>query len=123
MNTLWAIDDQITAPSFGFGTAENYYATQSSQGFLDAIRVPALVIQSMDDMFIPFEIFDHPGFHDNPHLRLVATEYGGHIGFLSRHAPRFWSDEVVLAFLSGLSKTVPALTSLMTAESLIPPPP
>ena len=34
LDSIYLIDDKITAPSFGFGTADNYYATQSAQNFL-----------------------------------------------------------------------------------------
>jgi predicted alpha/beta-fold hydrolase len=100
--TLYAIDDHITAPSFGFGTADNYYATQSARNFLPQVRVPALLIQSKDDTFIPFEMYRDPAIPANPLLRLVATDRGGHLGYLSRHAPRFWADELVVEFLSNL---------------------
>lgn len=93
--SIYAIDDQLTAPSFGFGTAENYYETQSAGKFLNGIRVPALLIQAKDDTFIPFAIFDHPAFRTNPNLTLLATTYGGHLGFLQRHGRRFWLDEIV----------------------------
>ncbi len=102
-DTLYAIDDTVTAPSFGFGTADHYYTTQSSQNFLGNVRVPSLLIQSKDDTFIPFAMYGHPAFRENPCLRLVATEHGGHLGFLSRNAPRFWADERVVDFLLGLS--------------------
>ena len=52
--------------SFGFGTADNYYATQSSNQFLEHIRVPALLVQAKDDPLIPFEIYRHPAFEQNP---------------------------------------------------------
>ncbi len=106
-DTIYAIDDNVTAPSFGFGTADNYYATQSSKDFLAAIRVPTLLIQAKDDTFIPFEIFDHPAFGSNPCLKLIATEYGGHLGFLSKRGERFWVDEVAVRFLRGLTLTLP----------------
>ncbi len=83
--SIYEIDDRITAPSFGFGTADRYYETQSSGGFLDRIRVPTLLIQAKDDTFIPFDIFDHAAFRTNPWLTLLATEHGGHLGFLQRH--------------------------------------
>ena len=57
LRSIYAIDDKITAPSFGFRDAEHYYATQSSNQFLDRIRVPTLIVQSQDDTFIPFEIY------------------------------------------------------------------
>jgi predicted alpha/beta-fold hydrolase len=97
--SIYAIDDTVTAPSFGFGTADNYYATQSSQQFLERIRVPTLLIQAKDDTFIPFEIFDHPAFRSNPYLTLMATEYGGHLGFLQRQGRRFWLDETVTEWI------------------------
>jgi predicted alpha/beta-fold hydrolase len=98
-HTLYQIDDRITAPSFGFGTADNYYATQSSVNVLDRIRVPTLCIAAKDDTFIPFEMYSHPAFRANPHLKLVAPEHGGHLGFLARGPRRFWADGAAVEFL------------------------
>jgi len=97
--TLYEIDDAVTAPSFGFGTADNYYATQSAKNFLAAIRVPTLMVQAKDDTFIPFSMYERPEIRTNPRVRLIATEHGGHLGYLSRRAPRFWVDEVVVGFI------------------------
>jgi hypothetical protein len=105
--TLYEIDDRITAPSFGFEGADHYYATQSSQNYLDRIRVPTLLIQAKDDVFIPFESYKHPAFAANPFLRLIATERGGHLGFLSRHGTRFWVDEVAIDFLKSVLASAP----------------
>jgi len=101
--TLYELDDRITAPSFGFQGAEHYYTTQSSIGFLDGIRVPTLLVQAKDDTFIPFEMYERAGLatngHPNKHLRLIVTEHGGHLGFLSKRSPRFWIDEIAIGFL------------------------
>ena len=97
--SIYAIDDQLTAPSFGFGTADRYYATQSSNQFLERIRVPALLIQAKDDTFIPFATFSHPAITSNPNITLLATDYGGHLGFLQRQGRRFWIDEVVTEWI------------------------
>ena len=101
--SLYAIDDAVTAPSFGFGTADNYYATQSSKRFLGAIRVPALLIQAEDDTFMPFAMFSDPAIAANPHLRLLALPHGGHLGFLSRRGHRFWLDEAIVSWLNFLT--------------------
>ena len=98
-SSIYEFDDRFTGPSFGFRGADHYYETQSSQLFLERIRVPALLIQAKDDIFIPFEIFDHPAIRTNPHVRLLVTEKGGHLGFLSRTRPRFWTDQVVLEWI------------------------
>lgn len=96
INSIFSIDDRITAPSFGFQGAEHYYATQSSNQFLEQISVPGLIIQAQDDTFIPFDIFHHPAFERNRRLRLIAPRQGGHLGFISRRRPRFWVDGVIL---------------------------
>jgi predicted alpha/beta-fold hydrolase len=99
IRSLFDIDDKITAPSFGFHGAEHYYATQSSNQFLDRIRVPTLIIQAKDDTFIPFEVFRHPAFESNPHLTLVTPTQGGHLGFISREKPRFWLDGEIVGWI------------------------
>ena len=99
LTSVFQIDDRITAPSFGFGNALNYYQTQSALGYVDAIRVPTLLIQSKDDTFIPFGIFESPAVLANPHIRLVVTEYGGHLGFIGRMPQRFWVDAVIMEWI------------------------
>jgi len=42
-------DDYYTARLFGFGTAANYFRTQSANQFLERIRVPGLLVQAKDD--------------------------------------------------------------------------
>jgi len=101
LNSVMAIDDRITAPSFGFGNAENYYRTQSALRFLEGLRVPVLLIQSKDDTLVPFEIFDAPAVRANPWIELAATEHGGHLGFLGRRPHRFWLDEAIMEWVVG----------------------
>jgi uncharacterized protein len=100
--TVYEFDDKITAPYFGFGTAANYYATQSSNQFLNRIAVPCLLVQAKDDPLIPFDVFDIPAIRDNPHIELLAAEHGGHLGFLSNTWPRFWVDRVILDWIEVL---------------------
>jgi len=48
VKSIYQFDDEFTALNFGFGTADNYYATQSSKQFLDRIRIPTLLVQAKD---------------------------------------------------------------------------
>jgi predicted alpha/beta-fold hydrolase len=105
LNTVMAIDDRITAPSFGFGDADNYYRTQSAMRYLDGLRVPVLLIYSKDDTLVPAETFDAPDIRDNPWIERLATQHGGHLGFLGRGPRRFWLDGVIIEWISGLPHT------------------
>jgi predicted alpha/beta-fold hydrolase len=108
VKTIYDFDDVYTAPAFGFGTADNYYATQSAQCFLDDIRVPALVIQAQDDPLVPFEVYNHPAFSRNPNLQLMTPEHGGHVGFIARGKPRFWLDGILLEWLQVTTNKIQA---------------
>jgi uncharacterized protein len=108
VRNIYDFDDQVTAQAFGFGSADNYYATQSSNQFLDRIRVPTLVVQAKDDPLIPFAVYHHPAFSANPHLRLLAVEHGGHLGFISKTRPRFWLDRVLVNWVLEVRNKVPA---------------
>jgi predicted alpha/beta-fold hydrolase len=108
IRTIIDFDNSYTARLFGFGTAANYFRTQSSNQFLERIRIPALLVQSQDDPLIPFSIYDHPAFAANPHLRLIAPAHGGHVGFIARHRPRFWVDELVLDWVEEISNSLTA---------------
>jgi uncharacterized protein len=103
VRSIYDFDDLFTARSFGFGTADNYYATQSSNQFLERIRVPTLLVQAKDDPMIPFEVYQHPAFARNPNLRLIAVEHGGHLGFVARNKPRLWLDGALVEWIEGLS--------------------
>jgi predicted alpha/beta-fold hydrolase len=116
VKTIWEFDDRFTAPLFGFGTAANYYATQSAANFLDAIRISTLVISAQDDPLVPFAIYQHPAFRNNPALRLLTPRYGGHLGFLSRRRPRFWLDGVVLDWLARTRKETHDASAFKASE-------
>ena len=103
------IDDRITAPSFGFGDAANYYRTQSAIRYVDGIRVPVLLIQAMDDTIVPFDIFAAGGVPSgpraNPRIELVAPAHGGHVGFIGRRPHRFWADDAIMEWIAGQCAT------------------
>jgi len=108
IRSIWAFDDRYTAPLFGFGTAANYYATQSSARFLEYIEIPTLIVTAQDDPLVPFEMYRaRKVFQTNPALTLMTPRHGGHLGFLSRTRPRFWLDELLSSWItSQLSRPV-----------------
>lgn len=115
--SVLAFDDVVTARAFGFGSAANYYRTQSARNFLGRIQVPALVIAAQDDPMIPFTVYDHPAFLTNPNLRLLAVKHGGHLGFVARHGPRFWVDGVILDWVKTVQEAQPAPANRQPAPS------
>jgi predicted alpha/beta-fold hydrolase len=64
------------------------------------IAVPTLIITSQDDPVVPFEAFESPEIAGNPHIRILAPEFGGHCAFISRSSgpERYWAEARVLEF-------------------------
>jgi hypothetical protein len=109
IRTIYEFDDVVTAPHFGFGTADNYYRIASSAPLLSSIRVPVLIIQAQDDPLIPFKVFDNPGIRENPAIVLLSPENGGHTGFLENRKAEstdrdgYWGESRAIQFLKELA--------------------
>lgn len=84
--SLREFDDWYTAPALGFRDALDYYQQSSAAQFIPAIRTPTSIIASKDDPLVPFGMFDTERISYPACVRLLATDGGGHVGFLSRAA-------------------------------------
>jgi predicted alpha/beta-fold hydrolase len=102
-HTFWDFDDAGTAPLHGFASAADYYQRSSSAQFLDDVRVPTLLLHALDDPFLGPDAVPHPEtvIARNPHLELVVTPHGGHVGFVSGQPwrPVFWGERTAAGWL------------------------
>ena len=104
ISTVRQFDDVITAPQFGYRDAQDYYEYVGAKRVASQIRVPFLMITAQDDPFVPYESFLAAKISDNPAIRFVAPQHGGHCGFISKHsgAKRFWAEQRIVEFCDGL---------------------
>jgi uncharacterized protein len=108
VRTIYEFDDVVTAPHFGFGSADNYYRLASCGPLLANIRTPTLIIQAQDDPMIPFEPFTHASITANGFVTLLATRHGGHTGFYApgrvpaEDQDGYWGESRVVQFLAAL---------------------
>lgn len=100
IRTVRQFDDAITAPCFGYRDAQEYYEAASARKVVAHVRVPTLMIAAQDDPFVPYESFLAALVEENPAIRFVAPEHGGHCGFISRKsgAERFWAEQRIVDF-------------------------
>jgi uncharacterized protein len=107
IRTVREFDDFITAPHFGFRNAEEYYESASGNKVTANVAVPLLLITAQDDPFVPYVSFLAARVADNPCIRFVAPEHGGHCGFVSRWSgpERFWAEQRILDFAQRITNT------------------
>ncbi|MDQ0587919.1 putative alpha/beta-fold hydrolase [Variovorax paradoxus] len=105
---LYAFDDVFTAPLHGFRNTDDYWARGSSKPHLGAIRVPALVVNALNDPFIPAWSLPGPG-EVGPHVTLWQPAHGGHVGFPLGLPPGHVRDmpERVGGWLAGFAPPIP----------------
>lgn len=104
VRTVRQFDEAYTAPHHGFRDAADYYFRASSARVVAQIGVPALILASDNDPFVPHEQFLRPEVSGNPHITVGLTRDGGHCGFLSRATAAcdgYWAEQVAVDFLSG----------------------
>ncbi len=97
-----ALDEDYVAPDAGFASAEAYYAGCSAGPLLHQLRVPALILSSRDDPFVPPEMLRRDVDQAcNPELTLALVPRGGHMGYLEWRRGRldFWAAEACLEAL------------------------
>lgn len=84
--SIRAFDDIVTAPLHGFDGVDDYWRRASSKPFLSAIAVPTLLLNTLDDPFLPAAVL--PGRAQvSPAVTLDYQRFGGHVGFVQGPFP------------------------------------
>ena len=99
--TLYEFDNVITGPLHGFKDAEDYYEQNSSFYFLDAIRVPTLVVNAKNDPFLSQECL--PEAFRSDYVQIELPKQGGHCGFYPRNYRGItWSEQRAAAWFKEI---------------------
>ncbi len=77
---LYEFDDIFTAPVHGFRDANDYYTRASAKPHLHRIRIPALVLNALNDPFVPAASLPLPR-DVGACVTLWQPGEGGHVGF------------------------------------------
>jgi hypothetical protein len=104
--TLREFDDTLTAPVHGFADAIDYYARSSSIRYLPAIAVDTLLLNAVDDPFLPPDVLAEVSriASSNAHLTVDFPRHGGHAGFvggLNPFRPVYYLERRVGQFLAN----------------------
>ena len=83
---LYEFDDVFTAPLHGFRGTHDYWERASAKPHLRDIRLPALVVNPLDDPFVPARSLPRQA-EVGPHVTLWQPAHGGHVGFASGPFP------------------------------------
>ena len=101
--TFAAYDRAVTAPLHGFADEVDYWTRASSGPYLGRIRRPTLLINAVDDPFIPERSL--PDTATLPEcVQAEFVRHGGHVGFVEG-APwrtRSWAERRAVEYLASI---------------------
>ncbi len=101
IKTFREFDDRYTAPIHGFKNAEDYWEKCSSKPYLANIRIPVLIMNALNDPFLPQACFPVKEAENNSNITLCMPESGGHVGFIAFNSRNlYWSEKKAVQFLS-----------------------
>lgn len=93
-----------------FGNLEHYCAAYDLSGALPAPQARCTVITAKDDPVVRWQNFGHIEAH--PDIPLIATERGGHCGFIEDLRLRSWLNDTLVSLLSGAELPPPGQRSI-----------
>lgn len=101
--TFAAYDRLVTAPLHGFADEVDYWTRSSSGRYLAAIRRRVLLINAIDDPFVPPQTLPDPATLPSG-VEAIFTPRGGHAGFLEGPPWRLtsWAERRAVEFLANL---------------------
>ena len=95
-------EELVYCKMYGFESMEEFWERNNPIRDVDDISVPVLCINSLDDPFyaesgIPYDIFKY-----YPNFLLVATDRGGHCGFVENLSSQSWADKLSLDYIDAV---------------------
>ncbi len=98
IRNLWEFDELYTAPLHGFASAADYYTSCSAKPHLCQIVHPVLLVNALDDSFLPPACMPEKEAKENGALTLMMPKYGGHAGFATLKNKPYWIEQTVYRY-------------------------
>ncbi len=100
--TTWEDQIRFFAEDFhGFSDQEDFFKQGSAGNFLQALRIPTLIVQALNDPMLTPECFPTALAEKNDLIYLETPKNGGHCGFSDRRNPGIaWTAKRAFEFIS-----------------------
>lgn len=101
VNDFDTFDSQFTAKLHGFKDAADFYQAVSADQWMDAIQVPTLVLNALNDPLLGPDCYPEDLARKKDEIILEMPKRGGHTGFVTRKQEFTWAEYRFRDFLLG----------------------
>lgn len=101
VSSIYEFDQKITAPLWGYSSAEDYYEKCSSKKYISNIKIPVDIVLVQDDPFIDPEAIKDLKISSKTNLWLSSK--GGHMGFIGWAGQEhgiYWLDKLIMNWIA-----------------------
>lgn len=104
IETLLDFDEAFNAPWHNLPDRDAFYTMITPKHLLPQIVLPTLIVNAMNDPFLPEACYPFEVAGDSANLYLEVPELGGHVGFMTLSWNGiYWSEARAEAFLDAKS--------------------
>jgi len=101
IKTFREFDNRYTAPLHGFADADDFYARASAGQYIPFIRIPTLILNALNDPFLPAECYPYDIAKTHNHVHLETPARGGHVGFSLAGKAESWMEVRAFEFINA----------------------
>ncbi len=95
-------DNYFSAPINGFDNAQAFYQYASAKNFMEGIKVPALLVNALNDPIIPLACSPVEMAKKHPFIHLEMPQLGGHVAFMLPNDEFSWMEYRALEFIEDV---------------------
>lgn len=103
VSSFLEFDTRYTAPLYGFSSADKFYKYASASNYIDGIKTPTLLVNSLNDPMFPDDCYPFRKAESNPYFYFEAPENGGHMGYWWPGKAMAWAELRAYEFISEIS--------------------
>jgi len=102
IDNFYDFDQKYTAPLYGFSNLEEFYKYASSGNYIDGIKVPTLLVNSLNDPMLPEDCYPFDEARNHEYFFLETPEYGGHMGYWWPGVKESWAEKRACEFVDKI---------------------
>ncbi|MCK5207762.1 MAG: alpha/beta fold hydrolase [Cyclobacteriaceae bacterium] len=100
INGFYNFDTTYSAPLYGFKSVDEFYHYASAGNYIEGIKVPTLLVNSLNDPMFPDDCYPYKEAKNHKYFYLETPEKGGHLGYWWPGQKESWAEKRAYQFVS-----------------------
>lgn len=99
IDNFYDFDSRYSAPLYGFNTVEDFYDHASASNYIEGIKLPTLLVNSLNDPMFPDDCYPYKEAEDHNYFFLETPKRGGHMGYWRPGQKESWAEKRAYQFV------------------------